>query len=237
MVDLENIHSPGIEGCEALSATDKIIIFYSKNANQLLIPQVLEIIHSKAAVEFQEVTVGTPSALDFQLVFHLGVLAGRFRGKELCAYIISNDKGYDCVESYADSNLDIENVHIYRANSIQTILEIDARENFIVKNNSNEVLSEDTGIVISSSEEANIEHTETSWSDAEEVDQSMRKLKKKVLQIAGRRASEPLMAWNAFQHSLSKSEFYDELCKWYSPNKGHKIYSDLKKLFEEKHFF
>lgn len=124
MIDLENIHSPGIEGCEKLSSTDKVIIFYSKHANQLLIPQVLEILRTKAQVEFQEASVGTANALDFQLVFHLGVAAGRFRGKELAAYVVSKDRGYDCVGEYVEKNLQIENVQIYRTSSIQAVLDM-----------------------------------------------------------------------------------------------------------------
>ena len=44
--------------------------------------------------------VGTKNALDFQLAAHLGYLIGQGNNQESKYYIVSNDKGYDCLCDY-----------------------------------------------------------------------------------------------------------------------------------------
>lgn len=119
LIDLENVRSPGLKGTDNLCASDKIIVFYSKNVNQLLVMQVEEMLKSKATIEFQEVSVGRPNALDFQLVFQLGLRVGNYRGKELIVYIISHDKGFDCVGEYAKKNFKRKGVWILGSSSTE----------------------------------------------------------------------------------------------------------------------
>ncbi len=96
-VDLENTSSPGLEGINQLNKDDKVYILYSKNANTVNIHYVKALMKAKADIEFVLINHLGSNALDFQLCSLLGYHIGRFRGTTLNIYIISNDKGYDCV--------------------------------------------------------------------------------------------------------------------------------------------
>jgi len=91
-IDYENVNSFGLKGAQLLGADSKIYILYSKKADNVKIDVLTELIKSKAEIHFLPVHVGTPNALDFQLITLL------FLGyqNENHYYIISKDSGYDC---------------------------------------------------------------------------------------------------------------------------------------------
>ena len=97
-VDFENVNASGIEGVSNLSSSDNVYILYSKNANTLRIDRVAELLKSAAKIEFVEVPVGTPNALDFQL---LAMLFCKLDNNT--TYIISKDQGYDAAIKMARS--------------------------------------------------------------------------------------------------------------------------------------
>ncbi|MCI6768149.1 PIN domain-containing protein [Porcincola intestinalis] len=91
-IDYENVNSFGLKGAQLLGADSKIYILYSKKADNVKIDVLTELMKSKAEIHFLPVHVGTPNALDFQLITLL------FLGyqNENHYYIISKDSGYDC---------------------------------------------------------------------------------------------------------------------------------------------
>jgi hypothetical protein len=74
-------------------------MFYSDKCKNI----TLDVIDSITKLGFQltayKVTVETKNALDFQLSSYLGFLIGK-GGTNTDYYIISNDKGYDCLSKY-----------------------------------------------------------------------------------------------------------------------------------------
>ena len=98
MVDYENVKTGGLNGISRLTENDRVIIFYSENANRLTFDLHQRLMASPAKIEYREVTVGGHNALDFQLVSYLGFLiAGDPTGQYL---IISNDRGFEYVVNF-----------------------------------------------------------------------------------------------------------------------------------------
>ena len=90
-VDYENVHA-GIDGVDKLSAADTVRVFYSPKADTMRIAFVEQALAAKARIELISVDVGTPNALDFQLVAWLYSELAKATEEHV---IVSNDHGYD----------------------------------------------------------------------------------------------------------------------------------------------
>ena len=77
-----------------------MILLYSKKADHVKIDILTMMMESKAKIRFLPVHVGTPNALDFQLVTLLFL---NYKPENSC-YIISKDSGYDCCIKTAAEN-------------------------------------------------------------------------------------------------------------------------------------
>ena len=98
MIDYENVKTGGLNGISRLTAEDKVIIFYSENANRLTFDLHRRLMECPAQIEYREVLVGGHNALDFQLVTYLGYLIAKDpRGQYL---IISYDRGFEYVVNF-----------------------------------------------------------------------------------------------------------------------------------------
>ncbi len=98
MIDYENVKTGGLNGISRLTAEDRVIIFYSENANRLTFDLHRRLMECPAKIEYREVTVGGHNALDFQLVTYLGYLiAQNPTGQYL---IISYDRGFEYVVNF-----------------------------------------------------------------------------------------------------------------------------------------
>lgn len=94
LIDYENVGKAGLEGAEALSGFDKVVVLYSENAEMIPIDMLKK---CKAKLEFIRADVGTPNAMDFQLVGYLF-----YYTKKWCEYyIISRDQGFTAVLNMA----------------------------------------------------------------------------------------------------------------------------------------
>lgn len=102
LIDYENVHEAGLAGLNKLDALDEVYIFYSKNANKLTFDLMDKIISSKATVKSVKVDSGSSNALDFQLSFFAGQLSKTYDEADI--YIVSQDKGYDCLFTFNNSN-------------------------------------------------------------------------------------------------------------------------------------
>lgn len=99
-IDYENVSSQGLKGVEALTENDEVNLLYSKKADNVKIEMLTMLMASKAKIHFLPVHVGTPNALDFQLVTLLFL---KYKEGDHC-YIISKDSGYDCCIKTAAEN-------------------------------------------------------------------------------------------------------------------------------------
>lgn len=96
LVDGDNNIGTGLQGADQLTADDSILIFYQKTG--LALGKIKELCKgSKASIQYLESVKGGKNSIDFQIITELGVLVGR--GEADCAYVISQDKGYEAAMS------------------------------------------------------------------------------------------------------------------------------------------
>ena len=109
LIDYENVNSPGMAGIDALTEADTIILFYTKNSDNLSFSLHESLITTQAKVELFRVSSGTPNCLDFQLVSYLGYLIARDEKAEYI--IVSKDKGFGGVAAFwSERGVHIEQV-------------------------------------------------------------------------------------------------------------------------------
>ena len=90
-VDFENVHGAGLKGIDKLGERDEVLVFFSQAAETFHIEQAIDILKSKARVEFIEIDGGTRNSLDFQLVAALfGMISDEYDYA-----IVSGDGGFD----------------------------------------------------------------------------------------------------------------------------------------------
>lgn len=106
LVDYENTHS--LSGIATLSKDDKVVIFYSQNANSLTFDTHKRIMESSATVEYKYVGTGSQNALDFQLSTYLGYLVSAHKDSDEKIVIVSRDKGFNNVVSFWKHELSLE---------------------------------------------------------------------------------------------------------------------------------
>ncbi len=106
LVDYENTHS--LTGIESLNKQDKVIIFYSQNANSLTFDTHKKIMESPATVEYKYVGTGSQNALDFQLSTYLGYLLSTQKNDGQKIVIVSRDKGFNNIVTFWKQELAVE---------------------------------------------------------------------------------------------------------------------------------
>ena len=90
-IDFENVHGAGLKGVDALREDDHVLVFYSQAAETFHIEHAIDLLRSKAKIEFVEIDGGTRNSLDFQLVAALfGTISDEFGYA-----IVSGDGGFD----------------------------------------------------------------------------------------------------------------------------------------------
>ncbi len=97
LIDYENEGGRVLEGISLLNLTenDAIILFYSRRASRITMELHEEFERIPAKKLYIKVETGAENALDFQLASCLGAFVHQNPNDEY--YIISKDRGYDCV--------------------------------------------------------------------------------------------------------------------------------------------
>lgn len=98
LIDYENVKSEGIKGIAQLGENDRVVIFYSHNADTITFEAMDMIFNSKAQVSKYKILCGGKNALDFQLSTYLGYLI--HEAKDSYFYIISKDNGFKHVVDF-----------------------------------------------------------------------------------------------------------------------------------------
>ncbi|MBQ9696748.1 MAG: hypothetical protein IJV58_10050 [Oscillospiraceae bacterium] len=98
LIDYENVHMAGLQGLEDLRKSDRVIVFYSQNADSLSFDVMRMISATRAHVDYIKVDTQGRNALDFQLSSYIGFLLGKDRHCK--CYIVSRDKGYNNVQIF-----------------------------------------------------------------------------------------------------------------------------------------
>lgn len=109
LVDYENVKTDGLKDLTGVKAEDVVILFYSDQCKNITLDIMDRMVKRNIKFSFCKVTTGVKNALDFQLSSHLGYLIGK--DKEAKYYIVSNDKGYDCLcEYWSKQNITVERI-------------------------------------------------------------------------------------------------------------------------------
>ena len=98
LVDYENVHNDGVTDIQKLSASDRVVIFYGDSIKSIPFETHVEMMASKAAIEYIETHKVAKNYLDFQLATYLGFLIGK--GEKGPVYIISQDTGFDSIVDF-----------------------------------------------------------------------------------------------------------------------------------------
>lgn len=98
LIDYENVHYSGLNGIEKLTGNDRLIIFYTENAETISFPVYEKLVSCKAEIQLYKVQCGDKNALDFQIATFIGYILGNNPDAE--CHIISNDKGYEYVRIF-----------------------------------------------------------------------------------------------------------------------------------------
>ncbi|MCM1297189.1 MAG: PIN domain-containing protein [Muribaculaceae bacterium] len=108
LIDYENTKI--LSGINKLSAEDRAVIFYSKNANTLTFDTLHLIQSSVAQIEYKCVDAGGKNALDFQLSSYLGYIVRQNENSNAKIFIVSKDKGFNYLVSFwkAEKGLQIK---------------------------------------------------------------------------------------------------------------------------------
>ena len=94
LIDYENVNSDGLIGCDKLTKTDHIIIFFTKNAMKINMTEIAN--HGDAELVMIEVPAGKQSA-DIHIGSYIGYLAGINKGKDCSIVVVSKDTDFDNV--------------------------------------------------------------------------------------------------------------------------------------------
>ena len=100
LIDYENVRCDGIKKLKDIQDGDAIVMFYSDQCKNITLDVLGDILSKKITYQSFKVSVGTKNALDFQLSSYLGYLIGKNLTPNINYYIVSNDKGYDCLCDY-----------------------------------------------------------------------------------------------------------------------------------------
>lgn len=107
LIDYENVHQTGLNGIENLTENDRLVIFYTTNAETLTFSVYEKLMQCRAEIQLYKVQCGGKNALDFQLATFLGYILGNNPDTE--CHVISNDKGYEYVINFwKEKNIEIK---------------------------------------------------------------------------------------------------------------------------------
>ncbi len=98
LIDYENVHEGGLSGIKDLPEGDRVIVFYGDKIKSISFDVHIQMVNSKALVEFIETHKTAKNYLDFQLGTYLGYLIGR--GSHDNVVIVSHDTGFDSVVDF-----------------------------------------------------------------------------------------------------------------------------------------
>ena len=123
-VDYENVNTSGLNGVPKLTEEDSVCIFYTEKADRLTFGLHRRLNESPAAISYRKVLAGSKNALDFQLSSYLGYVICENKDLPCEYYIVSNDKGFDCLVSYWSNKVKIKRITDITYGNISTEDEI-----------------------------------------------------------------------------------------------------------------
>lgn len=203
LVDYENVSVLGVDGVKDLKASDKVYIFYGENIKTIPFDKSIELVKSKAQIEFIETKKVGKNYLDFQLATYLGYLIGN--GEKGNVRIISKDTGFDSIVDFWKAR----NINICRKSSIKGDEAISIEQ--VVKKKT-----------VSTTQVTN-----------KTVPEQYRKKIRQAIKKEKLAPSSYTIIYKAIEESKNKLQLNNTLVKSFESTKGGRIYNDIKDIFEE----
>lgn len=236
LIDFENVGSDGLCGTEALTADDRIYIFYSSNSGRISMKMHQCICQSNADFKYFEISAGGKNALDFQLSTFLGYLISQDGENEI--FIISKDRGFRHVLSFWKERS--EQLGITGFSLIQKC-SIDSEEIFESPSLSAESISESETDDETETENTN-QNDNSSISESDQIRVLIQSLdditnntvlyKKLVYKLGHEKGSE-LYRTLGTGSAMSKQEFHRKMVSKFGQANGSVIYNKLKRLIRK----
>ncbi len=119
LIDLENVHNPGMAGAEYLEPQDTLLFFYSESSKYLEHRYLLDVERSGCALEIYCLKHMGKNALDFYIAVCVGEILTRDPQAHIA--IISRDKGYTAVCEFAKMRSE-GRCPVFQAHSIENAI-------------------------------------------------------------------------------------------------------------------
>lgn len=224
LIDFENVHDDGLEGIRALSQEDKVIIFYGIKIKSISFDRHVEIMSTRAHVEYLKTNKVAKNYLDFQLATYLGYVIGK--GEKGPVYIISKDTGYDSIVDYWKSH----SIKIERQNSIQG-------ENNAAKQPAKQVTKQTAKQTTKQPAKQNTNTAGAANPPTKANTGNLSEAYRKKVRLAVKEdklsASSYTIIYKAILSSKEKQDFNRQLVKSFGQEKGNLIYNRVKDILME----
>ena len=214
LVDYENVHNDGVTDIQKLSASDRVVIFYGDSIKSIPFETHVEMMASKAAIEYIEKHKEAKNYLDFQLATYLGFLIGK--GEKGPVYIISQDTGFDSI------------VDFWRGRNIEAF-----RQPSIASPSTPKDVSLKKGTSTKKKKKKSDHVPKESKKETKEVKETKEIVEKKKPEKKKLPAGKYTSIYKAVEESENKLALNNALVKTFDTSIGSKIYNHIKKIYED----
>lgn len=235
LIDFENVHDDGLEGIRALQQEDKVIIFYGIKIKSISFDRHVEIMSTKAHVEYLKTNKVAKNYLDFQLATYLGYVIGK--GEKGPVYIISKDTGYDSIVDYWKCH----NIKIDRRNSIQGEIAAVRQPLKTPSKQPEKQNTKQTARQADSTVQPAGQNMGTALlklpvkTNSQNLPEAYRKKVRTAVKEDKLSASSYTTIYKAIISNKEKQDFNRELVKSFGQDKGNLIYNRVKDILTEYH--
>lgn len=221
LVDYENVHNDGVTDIKKLSASDRVVIFYGDSIKSIPFETHVEMMASKATIEYIETHKVAKNYLDFQLATYLGFLIGK--GEKGPVYIISQDTGFDSIVDFWRGR----NIEAFRQPSIASPA---AKEHIPSKKGTSSKKKKKKAETKKEIKERTEEKKEP---EKKKLPESIRKKIRAELKEEKLPAGKYTSIYKAVEESETKLALNNALVKTFDTSIGSKIYNHIKKIYED----
>lgn len=208
LVDYENVHNDGVADIKKLSSSDRVVIFYGDSIKSIPFETHVEMMESKAKIEYIETHKIAKNYLDFQLATYLGYLIGK--GEKGPVYIISHGTGFDSI------------VDFWNSRDIST-----CRQPSIAAGESDISAAKETSTPKKKKKKAK------KLSETKKLPEAVRKKIRAALKEEKLPAGKYTTIYKAVETSETKLALNNALVRAFDNSEGSTIYNHIKKIYED----
>lgn len=232
LVDYENVHNDGVTDIQKLSASDRVVIFYGDSIKSIPFETHVEMMNSKAAIEYIETHKIAKNYLDFQLSTYLGYLIGK--GEKGPVYIISHDTGFDSIVDFWNSR-DIKTSRLPSIAAETSATKKKKKKSQKSRLEDHEEKMPDAVKTQKTKESASsaVSSAQKEAPEAKKLPEAVRKKIRAALKGEKLPAGKYTTIYKAVETSETKLALNNALVKAFDTSEGSVIYNHIKKIYED----